>query len=265
VRLSANEDGDVFVRHFHPAEVERLEEVKGGRELPDPRRRRAAPVVGYEVEHGGAGLGLELERLEAREPAEEPLRRGRIGHGHRDVLPAERVHAAPVAAHERDGVAVPGVLHVTQHQPQRGVRDLEAQRPHQLPLPVPAAALVVHRASRTEPPADLSRLDLLRLAADLFAQGLELDGGGVENEILWRAFCRLPSGGVGRVEWTRKGKRERGGEFTGCVSGDEGTVNHFSLEFTGSGHCAMDCVRLGLLICGPNFTRQRVTYIRGSR
>jgi hypothetical protein len=167
VRLSADEDGDVLIGHFHPAEVQRLEEVEGGRELPDPRRRRATPVVGDEVEHGRTGFGLELERLEAREPAEEPLRRGGVGHGHRDMLAAERVHAAPVAAHQRDGVAVPGVLHVPQHQAQHCVRDPEAQRPPQLPLPVPAAALAVHRAGRTELPADLPQLDLIPLALDL--------------------------------------------------------------------------------------------------
>jgi hypothetical protein len=195
VRLSANEDGDVFVGHFHPAEVERLEEVEGGRELPDPRRRRAAPVVGYEVEHGRAGLGLELERLEAREPAEEPLRRGRVGHGHRDVLPAERVQAAPVAAHERDGVAVPGVLHVPQHQPQSGVRDLEAQRPHQLPLPVPAAALVVHRASDSICSASPAPSPL---------EGWSWTGvvWGTRSSDARSAGCRAVVWAVGRVEWT---------------------------------------------------------------
>lgn len=123
--LGADEDADVIVGHYHPAQVELLEEVEGGRELPDPRRRRPAPVVGDEVEHGRAGLGLELERLEARESPEEALGRGGVGHGDRDVLAAERVDAAPVAADQRDGVAVPGVLHVPHHQPQRRVRDPE--------------------------------------------------------------------------------------------------------------------------------------------
>ena len=144
--LGADEDADVVVRHYHPAQVELLEEVEGGRELSDPRRRRPAPVVGDEVEHGRAGLGLELERLEAREPPEEALGRGGVGHGDRDVLAAERVDAAPVAAHQRDGIAVPRILHVPHHQPQRRVRDPEAEHPPQLPLP--GLGLAAHRASR---------------------------------------------------------------------------------------------------------------------
>lgn len=144
MRLGADEDVEVVVGHDHPAEVERLEEVERGRELADPRRGGAAPVLGDEVEHGRPGLGLELERLEAGEPPEQPVGRGGVRHGDGDVLAAERVDPAPVAAHERDGVPVPGVLHEPHHQPQRHVRDPEAHRPPQPPLP----RLASHRRRR---------------------------------------------------------------------------------------------------------------------
>lgn len=61
MRLGTHKDVDIFVGYYHPAQVELLEEVEGGRELSDPRRRRPAPVVGDEVEHGRAGLRFELE------------------------------------------------------------------------------------------------------------------------------------------------------------------------------------------------------------
>ena len=146
VGLGAHEHGDVVVGDNHPAEVQHLEEVEGGGELADPGRGGAAPVLGDEVEHGGAGLGLELERLEAGEAAEEAVGGGGVGHGDGDVLAAERVDLAPVAADERDGVAVPGVLHAPHDQPQRHVRDPEAHGPPQVP---PVAA------HRREPAPDL--------------------------------------------------------------------------------------------------------------
>lgn len=61
MRLGADEDVDIVVAYYHPAQVELLEEVEGGRELLDPRRSRPAPVLGDEVEHGRAGLCFELE------------------------------------------------------------------------------------------------------------------------------------------------------------------------------------------------------------
>lgn len=61
MRLGADEGVDVVVGYYHSAQVELLEEVEGGRELLDPWRRRPAPVVGDEVEHGRAGLCFELE------------------------------------------------------------------------------------------------------------------------------------------------------------------------------------------------------------
>jgi hypothetical protein len=59
--FGADERVDVVIGYYHPAQVELLEGVESGRELSDPRRRRPAPVVGDEVEHGRAGLCFELE------------------------------------------------------------------------------------------------------------------------------------------------------------------------------------------------------------
>lgn len=112
--------------------MQHLEAAEGGGELADPWRGGAAPVLGDEVEHGGPGLGLELERLEAGEAAEEAGGRGGVGHGDGDVLAALRVEPVPVAADERDGVAVPGVVDVVEHQPEGQVRDPEAHGPPQV-------------------------------------------------------------------------------------------------------------------------------------
>lgn len=57
------QEGDVGVRHDHPAEVEGLEAVESLGDLADPGGGVPAPVLAYEVEHGCSGLALELERL----------------------------------------------------------------------------------------------------------------------------------------------------------------------------------------------------------
>lgn len=89
----------------------------------------SSPVLGYKVKHGRSGLPLELERLEAGEAETEAARRGGVARGDGHVLTGQRVDPVPAPAHERDGGAVAGVVHVpTQHALQGDVRNLAAGR-----------------------------------------------------------------------------------------------------------------------------------------
>ncbi|THU68001.1 hypothetical protein C4D60_Mb05t30640 [Musa balbisiana] len=105
-----NEGVNVLVRDDHAAEVKGLEAVEGVDEAADPRAGIAAPVLGDQVEHGSAGLALELEGLEVEEPAEEPVGGGGVADGDGDVLPREGVDAVPLLAHQRDGLPIAGVV-----------------------------------------------------------------------------------------------------------------------------------------------------------
>lgn len=98
------------------------EAFEGAGDVGDPGRGVAPPVVGDEVEHGGAGLGLDLEGLEAGESPAEAVGGGGVAEGDGHALPGGAVDAAPLAAHQRGGRSVPGVVHVPHHQAQRHIR-----------------------------------------------------------------------------------------------------------------------------------------------
>lgn len=131
----ADKGGDVGVGDGHAAEVERLEALERRGELVDPWRGVGAPVVGDEPVHGGAGLALERERLEPREPLPEARGARGVAEGDGDVLARERVDAVPAAAHPRRRLPVPRVLDVAHHEVQRLVGDpvVEAERPVEPP------------------------------------------------------------------------------------------------------------------------------------
>lgn len=82
----------------HTAEVETLEAIEVLRNLLDPWGDVASPILGYQVEHCGSGLALELERLEVREAAAEASRGGGVAERDGDVLPSEGVEFVPASA-----------------------------------------------------------------------------------------------------------------------------------------------------------------------
>lgn len=96
----------------HAAEVEALEAIEVLRNLFDPGSDVSAPILGYQVEHCGSGLALELERLEVREAAAEASRGGGVAERDGDVLAGERVELVPASTHLGNGVAVLGVVDV---------------------------------------------------------------------------------------------------------------------------------------------------------
>lgn len=128
-----DQEGDVGVRHDHPAEVEGLEAVEGLGDLADPGGGVPAPVLGYEVEHGRPGLALELEGLEAGEAPPEPGGTGGVADGDGDVLAGDGVDVVPLLAHQRDGLPVAGVVDVPHDQIERHIRYPAAHRPTQAP------------------------------------------------------------------------------------------------------------------------------------
>ena len=78
----------------------------------DPGRDESAPILRNEVEHSGARLALELERLEMRKAAREAVRRGGVAERHGDVLARDGVDLVPSLADERHRVPVARVVHV---------------------------------------------------------------------------------------------------------------------------------------------------------
>jgi hypothetical protein len=160
VAARADEHGDVLVGDGHAAQVDGLEALERRGELGDPGRGVGAPVLGYEPVHGGAGLPLERERLEAREPGQQPRRLHGVAEADGDVLARERVDAVPAAAHERGGLPVARVVHVAEHEVQRLLGDAaaaaEAERAAQQARPRHLAAhrgWIGYRAGRRSRPS----------------------------------------------------------------------------------------------------------------
>lgn len=158
-----DEHGDVVVGDGHAAEVERLEAIERRGELGDPGRGVGAEVLGDDAVHGGAGPPLERERLEAREPGEQPRGLHGVAEPHGDVLARERVDAVPAAAHERGRLPVARVVHVAEHEVQSLLGD--------------AAAAEAERA------AQLARLRHLAAHRDRGARDRRLQRGAASPEI----------------------------------------------------------------------------------
>lgn len=128
-----DEDAYVLILDYHTPEVERLQAIESLGDLPDPGADIAAPVLGYEIEHGGPGFALELQRLQVGEPPPQPGRAGGVADGDGDVLPREGVDLVPLLTDQRDGLPVPGIVHIPQHELQRQVRYPKAHNPVQRP------------------------------------------------------------------------------------------------------------------------------------
>jgi hypothetical protein len=148
VSASADELGKVVVGDNHAAEVERLEALERCCELSDPRPSVGAPVLGDEPVHGRAGLPLDRERLEPREPRQQASRGHRVAEGHCDVLPRERIDAVPQVAHQRRRLPVAGVVHVPHHQVQRLLGDPAAAEAHRAAQPLRLRRLPAHRSDQ---------------------------------------------------------------------------------------------------------------------
>lgn len=97
---------EIGIGDNHAAEVERLHPGEGSGDLVDPGGSVAAPVLADEVEHGGARLALDFERLELGEAARELRRSGGVAEGDGDVLAGDGVDLVPALADERDRAAV---------------------------------------------------------------------------------------------------------------------------------------------------------------
>lgn len=100
------EEVEIGIRHNHAAEVQRLHSSERSGDFLHPGRGVAAPVLANQVEHGGAWLALDLERLELGEAARELVRGSGVAERHGDVLAGDGVDLVPALAHQRHGVAV---------------------------------------------------------------------------------------------------------------------------------------------------------------
>lgn len=86
--------------------MQRLHSSERSGDFLHPGRGVAAPVLPNQVEHGGAWLALDLERLELGEAARELLRGGGVAERHGDVLAGDGVDLVPALADQRHRVAV---------------------------------------------------------------------------------------------------------------------------------------------------------------
>lgn len=125
-RLSKKEK--IVILDDHPAKVETLEAIEVLIDLQHPRRNVTTPILRNQVEHRRPRLPLQLQRLQVREPASKPRRRGGVAERNRHMLPSQRVKLVPALTHLRYGVTVLRVVDVRDNAVQDLVDEAVAPR-----------------------------------------------------------------------------------------------------------------------------------------